>query len=207
MRRIFGGGKPATPQPTLEEATQRVDARVTVMDEKIQKLDNELIGLREKMAKVRPGTSTHNMLKQKALKVLKQRKLYEGQRDQMMNQSFNMEQVSFTTQSMKDTITTVGAMKTASKEMKKQFKHLDIDEIDNLQDDLADIYDQHNEIQDALGRSYDVGEIDESELDAELAALGDEIELDSTPSYLNDTPALPEVPNDSVAMQQAAAMK
>lgn len=40
-----------------------------------------------------------------------------------------------------------------------------IDVVQNMQDDLADIYDQHNEIQESLGRSYDVGEIDESELD------------------------------------------
>lgn len=33
-----------------------------------------------------------NAIKQKALRVLKQKKMYEGQRDQLMQQSFNMEQ-------------------------------------------------------------------------------------------------------------------
>eukprot|EP01117_Protostelium_nocturnum_P013222 TRINITY_DN4921_c0_g1_i1.p1 TRINITY_DN4921_c0_g1~~TRINITY_DN4921_c0_g1_i1.p1 ORF type:complete len:244 (+),score=89.26 TRINITY_DN4921_c0_g1_i1:104-733(+) len=199
MRRIFGGSKPTTPVVTLDEATQKMDARVGVTDGKIQKLDTELRDLREKMAKVKPGTSTHNMLKQKALKVLKQRKMYEGQRDQMMNQSFTMEQVNFTSQSMKDTITTVAAMKQASTEMKKQFKQIKIEDIDNMQDELADIFEQHNEIQDSLGRSYDVGEVDESELDDELAALGDELEMDEAPSYLTEESnvKLPDIPVDS----------
>ena len=39
---------------------------------------------------------------------------------------------------------------------------MDIDEIEDLQDDMADIMDQANEVQESLGRSYGVGQdIDE----------------------------------------------
>lgn len=41
------------------------------------------------------------------MRVLKQRKMYESQRENLTNQSFNMEQANFATQMLKDTKTTV----------------------------------------------------------------------------------------------------
>eukprot|EP01118_Nematostelium_gracile_P011864 TRINITY_DN427_c0_g1_i1.p1 TRINITY_DN427_c0_g1~~TRINITY_DN427_c0_g1_i1.p1 ORF type:complete len:210 (-),score=66.09 TRINITY_DN427_c0_g1_i1:47-676(-) len=190
MKRIFGGSKQATPGPTMEEATASLDGRANTLNEKIRKLDQELMGYRTQMSKFKPGTGPHNNLKQRALKVLKQKKMYEGQRDQLMNQSFNMEQASFATQTMKDTVTTISAMKTANTELKKQFKTVKIDDIENLQDEMFDLMETTNEIQETLGRSYDVGEVDESELDDELAALGDELDMEASASYLNES-ALP----------------
>jgi len=45
--------------------------------------------------------------------------------------------------------------------------------------------DQSNEVQEALGRTYGVPDIDEDELNAELEAIGDEIALDDDTSYLD----------------------
>lgn len=42
-------------------------------------------------------------VKQKALRLLKQKKTYESQRDNLLQQSFNMEQANFATQQLKDT--------------------------------------------------------------------------------------------------------
>jgi len=137
------------------------------------------------MKKMKPGTGPYNNVKQKALRVLKQKKMYENQRDTMSNQQFNMEQTNFATQSLKDTVVTVAAMKSANKDLKKQLKTIKIDDVENLQDDLSDLLDQNEEIQSALGRSYGVGEVDESELEDELAALGDDLEMGETPSYLS----------------------
>ena len=61
------------------------------MEVKIRKLDAELIKYKDQMAKMREG-GAKNAVKQKALRILKQKKMYEAQRDQLMNQSFNMEQ-------------------------------------------------------------------------------------------------------------------
>ena len=44
------------------------------------------------MSKMREGPAK-NSVKQKALRVLKQKKQYESQADNLRNQSFNMEQV------------------------------------------------------------------------------------------------------------------
>ena len=73
--------------------------------------------------------------------VLKQKKMLEGQRDQLYNQQFNMEQTAFALESMKDSVAQVKAMKGANKELKQAFnsKELNITSIDKLHDDMADM--------------------------------------------------------------------
>jgi hypothetical protein len=69
------------------------------------------------------------------MQILKQKKMYEGQRDQLYQQQFNVEQTKFTVDSIKDTVSTVQAMTAASKEMKNNFKktkELDINYIDKM---------------------------------------------------------------------------
>ena len=51
---------------------------------------------------------------------------------------------------------------------------------------------QSNEIQEVMGRSYGMPEIDDDELEAELDALGDDIMLDEDSSYLDQAPSIPE---------------
>jgi len=59
---------------------------------------------------------------------------------------------------------------------------------------MEDLLEQANDIQETLGRTYGVPEdIDEDDLEAELDALGDELnfEEEEEPSYLQETPELP----------------
>lgn len=81
---------------------------------------------------------------------------------------------------LKNTMTTVDAMKTTTKTLKKQYGKVDIDQIERLQDEMADLMDVGNDIQESLSRAYDVPEdVDEADLDAELEALGEETMFDS----------------------------
>lgn len=140
-------------------------------------------------------------LKQKALKILQQRKMYESQRDQLQSQSWNMEQAGMMQDNLKNTMATVDAMKTTTKELRKQYGKVDINKIERMQDEMADLMDVGNDIQESISRSYDIpGEVDEAELDAELEALGAEQELDALgmegesgmPSFMNDEVNPPE---------------
>lgn len=45
-------------------------------------------------------------------------------------------------------------MKTGLKTMQKEYKKLDIDKIESLQDEMEDMLDLNNEIQEAMARSY-----------------------------------------------------
>lgn len=83
-----------------------------------------------------------------------------------------------------------------AKTLKKQYGKIDIDKIERLNDEMADLMEVGNEIQESLGRGYDVPEdVDEAELDAELEALGEEVEFEremgagvgeSMPSFMVD---------------------
>lgn len=47
-----------------------------------------------------------------------------------MNQSFNMEQASMASDNLKNTMITLDAMQLANKELKKQYKNVNIDKIE-----------------------------------------------------------------------------
>ncbi|KAG7747535.1 hypothetical protein KL912_003559 [Ogataea haglerorum] len=174
-----------------------IDERAASLDVKISKLNAELATYQQKMAKMRDGPSK-TAVKQRALKVLKQRKQLEAQKDQLDAQSWNISQAQMTTENLRNTMITVDALKSSNKELKRTYGKIDIDKIEALQDEMLDLIDQSNELQDSLARSYDVpDDISESELDAELEALGDEVAEDETPAYLEmptfvDEPAEPE---------------
>jgi charged multivesicular body protein 5 len=211
MNRLFGA-KATAPKPTLTSAISnvrsphfqdsiwptQVDSRIETVDVKIAKLNAELTGYQQRLAKLREGPGKQ-AVKQKALKVLQQRKLYEAQRDQLQQQSWNMEQAGMMQDNLKNTMITVDAMKTTTKELRKQYGQVDVGKIERLQDEMADLMDVGNEIQESLGRSYEVPEgVDDDELDAELEALGEEMSLEAAvdaegmPSYLLDEGSLPQ---------------
>ncbi|KAI9347175.1 Snf7 family [Zopfochytrium polystomum] len=188
MNRIFGTSKPKVPKPTVADAIRETDSRVEGVEVKMKKLDAELVKYKDQMKKMREGPAKE-AVKQKAMRILKQKKLYEGQRDQLMQQSFNMEQASMTTENLKHTMVTVEAMKLANKEIKTQYKKINVDQIERMQDEMEDLLEQANEVQEIMGRSYGLPEdIDEADLEAELDALGDDLteETEEVPSYLQD---------------------
>ena len=80
-------------------------------------------------------------------RLLRQKKQYESQADNLRNQSFNMEQTNMATQTLKDTKDTVNAMKSGVKAMKKEFKNVNIEQIEDMQDELADMLEDANEVQ------------------------------------------------------------
>ena len=167
---------------------------------KLAKLNAELTTYQQRMSKMREGPGK-SALKQKALKLLQRRKQYEAQRSQYESQSWNMEQASMLQDNLKNVMTTVDAMKTTNKTLKQQYGKIDIDKIERMQDEIQDLLEAGNEIQESLGRAYDVPEdVDEAELDAELEALGQEAEFGAAsgmgvgelPSFMQDEVAPPQ---------------
>ncbi|KAG6680452.1 hypothetical protein I3842_13G043700 [Carya illinoinensis] len=188
MKKIFGVKKDKEPPPSINDATDRISKRGETVDEKIKKLDAELSRYKEQIKKTRPGPA-QEAIKARAMRVLKQKRMYEGQRDMLYNQTFNLDQVAFAAEGIKDAQQTMSALKSANQELKGMMKTVKIQEIDNLQDEMMDLMDVSNEIQETLGRSYNVpDDIDEEDLMGELDALeadmGMETEADGVPSYL-----------------------
>lgn len=71
-----------------------------------------------------------NAIQERALRTLKQKRMYESQLAQLAQQTFNMESASLATENLRNTMATVDAMKVANKELKKQYGKIDIDKIE-----------------------------------------------------------------------------
>ncbi|ESL06358.1 SNF-7-like protein [Trypanosoma rangeli SC58] len=189
MNRLFGKKKDA-PKPTLEDASVRLNTRSEAVDARVGKIDAELMKLKDCILKTRGATQQR--YKQRAVQLMQQKRMYQGQQDMMMQQQFNMDQLQFTTESMKDTKVQLDALKDATKSLKREFKRVDLSKIENMQDELRDIYEDTQEVQDILGRAYDVPEdIDEDEMMGELDALALDMEKETDSSYLADALATP----------------
>ncbi|TQS35259.1 hypothetical protein Golomagni_04325 [Golovinomyces magnicellulatus] len=191
MNRLFGARSAAAPKPTLESAISNLDERIASIDVKLAAINAELTGFQTKISKMRDGPGK-TAVKQKALKVLQRRKMYEDQREKLQQQSWNMEQAGMMQDNLKNVMTTVDAMKRTNSELKQQYGKINIERIEQMQDEMADLMDIGKDIQDSISRSYDIPEdVDEAELDAELEALEDEVEYEnlgteSTPSFMVD---------------------
>ncbi|KAK0519504.1 Vacuolar protein-sorting-associated protein 60 [Tilletia horrida] len=194
MNRLFGS-RNAAPKPNLHQAIVNTEARADSTEVKIRKLDAELTRYRDQMKKMRDGPGK-TAIQQRAIRVLKQKRLYESQLTQLQQQAFNMEQATLTTDNLRNTMATVDAMQTANKEMRRTYGKIDLDKIERVQDEMEDLIEQANEVQETLGRTYGVPEeIDEADLQAELDALEDDFaeEESAMPSYLQEGPsALPD---------------
>ncbi|EER11091.1 proteasome subunit beta type 3, putative [Perkinsus marinus ATCC 50983] len=181
MNRIFGVGKkkveapPAPTGPSLAETSEHLDSRVTLLDKKIKQCDEDLIKYKQQMA-TRSGAVG---AKQRALAVLKRKKMYEAQRDQMMNTQFNVDQAAFTQEQIQTNINVVESMKVANSAMKSQMNDFNIDHVEDVVDDMADIMMDQEEINDILGRSYNLPEgCDDAALEAEFTMLEEEVAMD-----------------------------
>lgn len=195
---------------TRELILDQVDTRVESIDVKLASINAELSGYQAKLSKMRDGPGK-TAIKQKALKVLQRRKMYENQREQLQQQSWNLEQAGMMQDNLKNVMTTVDTMKTTSKALKQQYGKINLDKIERMQDEMADLMDMGNEINESISRSYDIPEdVDESELDAELDALAEEefesMGQESTPSFMVDEVPqfIDEPPQTGDALKEAA---
>lgn len=203
MNRVFGKAKakkPTAAPPSLTDASASAGKRVDDLDSKITKLDSELRVYKDKM-KTCKG-SAKQLYQKRAMDVLKRKRMYEKQREQVMGQQFNIDQASFGIESAKDTVTTVAAMKNANTQLKSTITEIgDIDDIYDITDDMADLMEDMDEVNNVLASNYATpDDIDEADLEAELDLLEDEFETeadaDATPSYLQDD-ALPAQPTSA----------
>lgn len=81
----------------------QTDTRVSSLEVKLRKLDAELSVFKNQMSKMREGPGKA-AVQQRALRVLKQKRMYENQLGQLQQQTFNMEQAAMTTENLKNTV-------------------------------------------------------------------------------------------------------
>ncbi len=65
--------------------------------------------------------------------------MYDAQLTNVMNQQFNIDQVQFTSETIASTIDTYAALKEATTVQAQEMKKLDMNKMEDLFDDLADL--------------------------------------------------------------------
>lgn len=197
MRRLFGSApEPKGPAPSLSDASAKIDGRVSNLDEKIAKCDEDLKRL------MAGGKSRNPADKKRALDVLRRKKMYEQQRDQAVGQQFNVDSLAFAQEQVEVTMTSVAAMKAGHQDLKAQYQQLDIGDVERLMDDMADLADEAAEINEAISQSYAVPDgFDEADLDAEFESLEEECRMDALAGIT--APAAPSRPAYLPAGQEA----
>lgn len=161
------------------------------VDQRLRKLDAELLRYKEQLARMPEGASK-DAVKRQALQVLQQKKQYEGQRGMMVAHSFNLEQANFAVESMASTAQTVQVMKGAAKDLKKQIRQMNVGRVEDLRDEMEDLMMDTHDINEVLARSYGMPDgLDEGDLEAELGMLQELGGVEEQPSYLADLPSAP----------------
>ncbi|CAF0738493.1 unnamed protein product [Didymodactylos carnosus] len=191
MNRLFGAAKAPVQKQTLSDTAAALDSRVGTINKKIADLETELAAY----SRLPPAQKA--LRKSRALRQLQQKKMLEGQRNQIEGQASNIGQTEFALSSIQTNKQLLSGMTDANKQLKKGFKSMNIDKVERTMDDLDDTMFDYSEINEALSRPINDEYIDESELDAELAAIAsEELGLDSG-SLLSDLPA-PSVPTQPI---------
>jgi hypothetical protein len=144
MNRIFGKKKEVAPPPSLGDATNRIDGNVARLDEKIAKLEGELRRYKEQM-KTAKGSSQQS-IKKRAMQTLKQKKMYEAQRDQMVQQGFNIDSTKFAIDMVQDQQVAVQALKAAAVTLKAEQSKIKLDDVEDMHDDMEDLMEEMESI-------------------------------------------------------------
>ncbi|KAJ8906913.1 hypothetical protein NDN08_003397 [Rhodosorus marinus] len=170
---------PAAPGPNVSSVQHNLDVRIATLTEKIKKCDMELIRQKQELKQCKKDSSQYNMAKQRASRMLKQKRTLEMQLDQTFKQQVNVDAVSMAVEQMKEAKDTISIMESTNKQLAKEIKKVDLDKAENLQDDLEDILNQTNYISETLGRDYTVDGVNEEDLEAELDGIEEDLFLNT----------------------------
>jgi len=175
MRGLFGGRKKKAAKPKqlgANDAIQHTRNTIETLEKREAHLEKQISQLlSEAKARNKKGD------KKGAIYRLKRKKLLEKELQSLCDKKLNLEKNIITLDSAIVNQNMVGTMNMVKNTLAAEMKKADVDTVDEVMDDMAELMDQQNEINEALGNP--MGEdYDEDELADELADLEDEIELE-----------------------------
>ena len=159
--------------PTLRD-TRSAPSHAAAVSQTISMLEKREALLHKKMAAELSKAKEFNRLKNKraALQCLKKKKLYEQQVENLQNSQLKLEEQVITLEGSKTTAETFTALKSGAGAMKQLQRDTNIDDVDKVMDDINEQSEKMRQVQEALGQPVGYSaDLDEDELDAELAEL------------------------------------
>merc|ERR1712072_1587677 len=149
--------------------------------------------------------------KRAALVALKRKKRFEKRLQQIDGTLTTIEQQREALESANINTTVLKTMTSGAKALKKAHNDMDVDKVHDMLDEIADQQEVANQIGDAISNPVAFGqEFDEDELEAELDALGEELELDEQEALdkqmldIGPSVGLPDIPTAEPARPAAA---
>uniref|UniRef100_A0A8D8QH29 Charged multivesicular body protein 4b n=1 Tax=Cacopsylla melanoneura TaxID=428564 RepID=A0A8D8QH29_9HEMI len=188
FKNIFG--KTEEKGPTTGEAIQKLRETEDMLIKKQEFLEKKI----DQEITVAKANGTKN--KRAAIQALKRKKRYEKQLQQIDGTLSTIEMQREALEGANTNTAVLTTMKNAADALKAAHKHMDVNQVHDMMDDIAEQQDVAKEISEAISNPVAFGQdVDEDELEKELEALEQE-ELDKDLLKLS-TPGgeLPEIPS------------
>ena len=203
------GGKKGDKAPTTGEAIQKLRETEEMLMKKQDFLEKKIeseLGIARKNAKTN---------KRAALQAIKRKKRYDKQLAQIDGTLTTIEQQREALEGANTNTAVLQTMGEAAKALKKAHADMDVDQVHDMMDDIAEQQDVAKEISEAISNPVAFGqEFDEDDLEAELAELEAEGELEEQrkldEEFLDVGPTtsdLPEVPSSEPPSTEKAKPK
>ena len=158
----------------------------------------------DELALARKNAKTN---KRAALVALKRKKRYEKQLQQIDGTLTTIEQQREALESANISTSVLQNMNSAAKAIKKAHADMNIDQVHDMMDEIAEQQDIASEISDAISKPAAFGqEFDEDELEAELEELEAELEGEEH-AHLEKQLRLPDVPTTSLPSSKTKPKK
>lgn len=134
MKKWFSKSKSADKlmSEMLDSTSKGLESRIAVLEDEIKQIESELEAIKSKFSHS-PGNTLKTNLKNKAIHLLKRKKVLEQHRDFALNQSLSIMQADISLDTVKGSIDTYKTMKGANKELSKQLKKVNMDKLEVIQ--------------------------------------------------------------------------
>lgn len=190
-------GKKGDKAPTPQDAIQRLRETEEMLQKKSDFLEKKI----EQEISIAKKNGTKN--KRAALQALKRKKRYEKQLQQIDG---TLSTIEFQREALENASTNTEVLRVmgdAAKALKSAHKNMNVDDVHNLMDDVAEQQEIANEISDAISNPIGFGQdVDEDDLMAEL----EELEQEALEDKLLDVgPIVDNLPNVPSAQPFPAA--
>ncbi|KAK0080648.1 hypothetical protein PV325_013587 [Microctonus aethiopoides] len=197
-------GKKQPPAPTTSEAIQKLRQVEEMLEKKQVFLETKIA--QELTTAKKYGSKN----KRAAIQALKKKKRYEKQLEQIDGTLSTIEMQRSALENANTNAAVLKAMKDAADAQKAAHMNMDVDQVHDMMDDIAEQQDVAREISDAISNPVAFGhEVDDDELEKELEQLEQEAldeELLGVDTTVSDLPAIP-VPSKPVPIARKSKAK
>ncbi|XP_071520121.1 charged multivesicular body protein 4b-like [Panulirus ornatus] len=191
--KLFGGGKNEK-APTAGEAIQKLRDTEEMLIKKQDFLEKKI----QQEITIAKQNGTKN--KRVALQALKRKKRYDKQLQQIDGTLSTIEMQREALESANTNTNVLQTMSEAAKALKSAHQHMNVDEVHDMMDDIAEQQDVAREISEAISNPVAFGQdVDEDDLLAELEELEQEDLDEKLLTTGEPVGELPEVPTSSIA--------